>query len=394
MQAYTGFAMVYDIFMDNVPYDEWTEYLTMLLKEQGVLDGLVLELGCGTGNITRRLRDKGYDMIGIDNSYEMLEIARDREYDELYSDIEFDDDSDEYEMDDYEFGEEARLLSEDDIEGSNIDYKEDIDASNNESKEEVEEANSDYEADMNGVTLDYHLNIKSELSKNVSNIENIDYKEDGNQNSSSGIAIDSYELNENSNDDIDSMLFTNKKSSILYLEQDMREFELYGTVKAVVSICDSMNYITTKEDLLKVFKLVNNYLDKDGIFIFDMNTEYKYREILGDRTIAENRDDCSFIWENYYNSSEKMNEYQVTIYVKSDMNEYAGESVKTDYYERFEEIHHQKAYTIAEVKELLREASLDLVGVYDAFTKEAPSDRSERVYFVAKETYQDNKKYV
>ena len=76
------------------------------------------------------------------------------------------------------------------------------------------------------------------------------------------------------------------------------------------------------------------------------------------------------------------------------MNEYANESVKTDYYERFEETHHQKAYTIDEVKELLKEASLELVGVYDAFTKEPPSSSSERVYFVAKETYQKNKKYV
>ncbi len=63
MQAYTGFAQVYDIFMDNVPYDNWTEYLTGLLQEYGVKDGLVLELGCGTGKVTRRLALKGYDMI-------------------------------------------------------------------------------------------------------------------------------------------------------------------------------------------------------------------------------------------------------------------------------------------------------------------------------------------
>ena len=75
MQAYTGFAAVYDTFMDNIPYEEWCEYLTGLLKEQGVTAGLLLDLGCGTGSLTELLADAGYDMIGVDNSGEMLELA-------------------------------------------------------------------------------------------------------------------------------------------------------------------------------------------------------------------------------------------------------------------------------------------------------------------------------
>ena len=92
-----------------------------------------------------------------------------------------------------------------------------------------------------------------------------------------------------------------EKSSqdILYLLQDMREFELYGTMRAAVSICDSMNYILEEDDLLQVFSLVNNYLDPGGIFIFDLNTVYKYQEILGEQTIAEDREECSFIWDNF-----------------------------------------------------------------------------------------------
>ena len=103
---------------------------------------------------------------------------------------------------------------------------------------------------------------------------------------------------------------------ILYLLQDMRKFELYGTVRAVVSICDSMNYIMSEEELLQVFRLVNNYLDPEGIFIFDMNTIYKYRELLGDATIAENREACSFIWENSWYEEERVNEYDLTIFEK------------------------------------------------------------------------------
>ena len=78
MDAYTGFAEVYDMFMDNIPYEEWCRYLTGLLQEYGVRDGLVLDLGCGTGTLTRLLAAQGYDMIGIDVSGEMLEIAMEK----------------------------------------------------------------------------------------------------------------------------------------------------------------------------------------------------------------------------------------------------------------------------------------------------------------------------
>src|SRR5699024_6278043 len=153
----------------------------------GIKDGLVLELGCGTGSLTTRLAKAGYDMIGVDNSPAMLQEAMEK-------------------------------------------------------KEEQ--------------SLD-----------------------------------------------------------ILYLMQDMREFELYGTVKAVVSICDSMNYITEEEDLLEVFRLVNNYLDPGGLFLFDLNTIYKYEKILGDTTIAEHRADASCIWDNYYDPEEQIHEYDLALLV-------------------------------------------------------------------------------
>ena len=86
---------------------------------------------------------------------------------------------------------------------------------------------------------------------------------------------------------------------ILYLLQDMQEFELYGTVRAVVSVCDSLNYITDRDELRHVFELVNNYLDPEGIFLFDMNTVHKYRDLLGDTTIAENRDEDVYKRQNW-----------------------------------------------------------------------------------------------
>ena len=97
-------------------------------------------------------------------------------------------------------------------------------------------------------------------------------------------------------------------SDILYLCQDMRELDLYSTVGTVVSVCDSLNYLLMDEDVLQTFHLVNNYLFPGGIFIFDFNTIYKYEEVIGDTTIAENREDCSFIWENFYSCEDHINE--------------------------------------------------------------------------------------
>ena len=249
MEAYTTFAGVYDMFMDNIPYEKWVEYLHDIMEEYNIHEGTILELGCGTGNMTELLASKGYDMIGVDNSEDMLELAM-----------------------------EKRLKSGHDI---------------------------------------------------------------------------------------------------LYLLQDMQSFELFGTVKAVISVCDSINYVTDEAELKEVFRLVNNYLDPRGIFIFDFNTEYKYREILGDRVIAEERDKCSFIWDNYYNEQDKINEYELTLFVKSEEDQ--------DLYRKYQEVHYQRAYTLEKIKTLIEKAGLRYVTAYDAYTKKAPMYTSGRVCVVAQE---------
>ena len=246
MEAYSGFAKVYDLFMDNIPYEEWTDYVKELFAEEGVKDGILLDLGCGTGSVTELLAKSGFDMIGIDNSEEMLEIAMEKR-------------------------------------------------------------------------------------------------------AESGL-------------------------DILYLLQDMREFELYGTVKGVVSICDSMNYILDDEDLLDVFKLVHNYLDNEGIFIFDMKTMHEYANVMADNTFAEDRDESSFIWENYYDEEEEINQYDLSIFVKEEDGRYR----------KYEETHLQRAYEQQCVEELIKESGLELLHVYDAFTRELPAEDSQRIYFVCR----------
>lgn len=164
---------------------------------------------------------------------------------------------------------------------------------------------------------------------------------------------------------------------ILYLLQNMQEFELYGTVGAIVSVCDSVNYMVEEEELLEVFRLANNYLDPEGIFLFDFNTEYKYREILGDNTFAEERETCSFIWENYYAPEEKINEYELTLFVQ--------EQDDPMLYRRYQETHFQRAYTLERIKQMIQRSGMKYVQAFDGYTDRAPTYTSERILVVAQE---------
>lgn len=255
MDTYTSFAQVYDELMDNIPYEKWAEYIIALLHEFQITNGLVAELGCGTGNITELLSAAGYDMIGIDNSEEMLSIANEKK-----------------------------------------------------------------------------------SSKN--------------------------------------------NASILYLLQDMREFELYGTVAAIISVCDSINYIVEPEELIEVFRLANNYLDPNGILIFDFNTRHYYRDVVADTTIAEDRDNVSFIWDNYYDEEENINELSLSLFIQ----ETKSLSSDTDLlYRKHQETHYQRGYTIEEIKACIEASGLDLLAMYDAFTHTPATEESERVYVIARE---------
>ena len=155
----------------------------------------------------------------------------------------------------------------------------------------------------------------------------------------------------------------------------MREFELYGTVRAVLCVCDSINYILEPEEVKDVFALVDNYLDPDGLFIFDFNTDYKYREIIGERVIAEDRDEMSFIWDNFYDEEEHINEYALSIFVQE----------KEDLYRKYQEFHYQRGYTLEEMKEYLEAAGLVFLSAEDGDEGGPVRADSGRIRVVAKE---------
>lgn len=162
--------------------------------------------------------------------------------------------------------------------------------------------------------------------------------------------------------------------NILFLNQDMTEFELYGTVRAVVSTLDCINYVTDENALLKVFKLVNNYLDPKGLFIFDINSAYKLEHILGDNTYVDDGEDIFYSWQNSYDKEKKICTFDLTFFEKDE-----------DIYYRYDETHYERAYSIEEITALLEKAGLEVVGVYDNLSFNAPNEKSERIFFVAQE---------
>ena len=146
-------------------------------------------------------------------------------------------------------------------------------------------------------------------------------------------------------------------------------------MRAVICICDSLNYLLEEKEIEDTFRLVNNYLDPGGLFLFDFNTVYKYETVIGDATIAENRDNCSFIWENFYEEEEQINEYDLTIFVQEE-----GELFR-----KFTETHYQRGYTLEQMKRLVEAGGLVFEEALDADTLQAVTDTSERIYCIARE---------
>lgn len=162
---------------------------------------------------------------------------------------------------------------------------------------------------------------------------------------------------------------------VLYLNQDMRDFELFGTVDCVLCLCDSINYITDEEELLRVFRLVNNYLDPHGLFIFDINTIHKFRDVLADNSYSQTTESAAYTWENYYDPEENINEFYTNFFIEN----------SDGAYDRYEEYHYERGYTVEKIKELLEKAGLIIEGIFDDNTFYTPTETSERIYFVARE---------
>lgn len=242
---YNILASVYDKFQE-IDYERFIAFYEEIFKRYNIEPKLILDLGCGTGNITIPMAEKGYDMIGIDLSVEMLEIA----------------------------AEKAR----------------------------------------------------------------------------------------------------NADKDILFLNQDMSDFELYGTVDAMVCALDGVNYLTEDGQLSDMLSKLHYYLNPGGILIFDINTEYKFRNILDGSTFVYDDKDAYCVWNSEFDQEEGICYFDLNIFTQNPDGTYT----------RRDEFQEERAYSVEDIKKTVEECNLELLGVYDNLSFNPLTDQSERLFFVVR----------
>lgn len=245
---YSSIAGVYDLLNDGIDYGAWADFISETVKKySGFPVKLMLDLGCGTGKMTFALRERGYDMTGVDISPEMLaeaeEICRE---------------------------------------------------------------------------------------KNI--------------------------------------------GDILWLCQDMTEFELYGTVDAAVCCLDGINHLTGAGQAEKCLSLVHNYLVPNGIFIFDLNTPKKFREVYGQRDYILEDDGVLLAWQNDYNEKTKICDFYITKFSELPDGTYAREDSRQ----------RERCYTERSIKNLLSKTGFELLFISSDFSDRAALPDADRWYVAAR----------
>ena len=161
---------------------------------------------------------------------------------------------------------------------------------------------------------------------------------------------------------------------MLWLMQDMRSFELYGTVDVAVCCLDGINHLAERGDLDKTLKLVHNYLIPDGLFIFDVNGKYKFENIYSDRSYVMENEEAMCIWQNYYNAKSNLCDFYITLFREDNDGRY----------ERYDELQRERMFTLRSIKSALSRNSLEFIGAWSDFDFKDVSDRSERIYVAAR----------
>ena len=243
--SYEILASFYDSLTDNVDYDLYVQFIKTVFDKYSSDIKVVLDVACGTGTLTQKLSEMGYEMIGVDASESMLSVAQSK-------------------------------------------------------------------------------NVKSE-------------------------------------------------NQILYLCQDMEDIDLYGTVDAAVCTLDSINHIEDKSSVNEMFKKVSLFMNRGGVFMFDVNSLYKHRDVLGNNTFIYETDNVYCVWQNFYEESDSSVDFELDFFERD-------EDVYIRNFESFTEFY----YSDEELTEMLEDSGFEILKRCNGWSFDEPDDETERIIYIAR----------
>lgn len=161
---------------------------------------------------------------------------------------------------------------------------------------------------------------------------------------------------------------------MLWLCQNMTEFELYGTVDVTVSCLDCINHLTTPKSLESCFALVHNYLIPDGLFIFDINGKHKFETIYGENSYIFEEDGNVCVWQNSYSEKSRICDFYITVF----------EEGKDGRYTRYDDFQREKMYTLKNIRNALQKSGFEFIGAYRDFEFSSATDEDDRIYIASR----------
>lgn len=164
-------------------------------------------------------------------------------------------------------------------------------------------------------------------------------------------------------------------TDVLFLCQKAEELDLYGTVDGAVCCLDSLNHITDYRTLCTALKKVSIFLEKGKLFIFDVNTEYKHKEVLGNNVFVIDKQDVYCVWANNYSKKNNIVEISLDFFIKD------GET-----YQRSCEEFSERAYSQDQLEKALKKAGLEIVKIFDDMTEKPLNKKSERAIYITRKT--------
>ena len=248
MAGYKDFAFFYDLLMKNADYESRFDYIIGLPAENGIGEGILLDMACGTGTLSKMFAQKGFDVVGVDASEEMLSKAQEKKLEENFD--------------------------------------------------------------------------------------------------------------------------------ALFLCQKMEELDLFGTIDAAVCTLDSLNHVTEKEKIREIFRRVALFMNDSGVFVFDVNTLFKHREVLGNNAFVFDTENVFCAWQNTL-----LEDGETT---QIDLDIFESDEEEDDVYVRYSEEFFERGYELDFLKKTLEQFRFEVVGIYDDMTKEPIKENSERAVFVCK----------